>query len=78
MWEGSRVSPAPHALILAGSPWSLRRREIAFKAAASWHLTGRGHGGCVSNYLCRWGQIPRGDEEPQGKMRPRSCQTEVE
>lgn len=39
-------------------------REIAFKASDSWLLTGGERRGCVSNYFCRWGQIPGGDEEP--------------
>lgn len=73
--RGLSCSPCTHLVRVSVS---LRRREMAFRASASWLLTGRGHGGCVSNYLCRWGQIPRGDEEPQGKMRPRNCQTEVE
>lgn len=63
--EGEELSPP--------APQDLRRRfpgeqgkenrEIALKASDSWLLTGGERRGCVSNYLCRWGQIPRGDEE---------------
>lgn len=74
----------PMALVSPGSQQRLSRGaggrktgRLPFKASDSWLLTGGGCGGCVSNYLCRWGQIPRGDKEPQVKMRLRNCWREM-
>lgn len=65
-WEGEGLSPpAPQDLSRRfHGEQGKENREIAFKASDSWLLTGGERRGCVSNYLCRWGQIPRGDEEP--------------
>lgn len=60
---GAVLLPLPTAPVSPGSLQRLLRggeekREIAFKASDSWLLTGGGRRGYVSNYLCRWGQIP--------------------